>query len=91
MSYRQVAELISRESGRNIEPQRISHEAALQNNPGIRSHGAYAALGFERLCIYYDIFGLSGNSNVLRWQLGRDPANYAQYVKRELATARAGE
>ncbi|RAI44368.1 SDR family oxidoreductase [Rhodoplanes roseus] len=90
MSYRQVAELISRESGRSIEPRRISQEAAIENFPIVRSQGAYAALGVERLFLYYDLFGLSGNSNILRWLLRRDPTNYAQYVKRELAAARMG-
>ncbi len=33
---------------------------------------------------HYDAQGLSGNPNVLRWLLGRAPATYEQYARREL-------
>ena len=33
---------------------------------------------------HYDACGLEGNSNVLRWLLGREPTDFAAFVKREL-------
>jgi uncharacterized protein YbjT (DUF2867 family) len=84
LTYRQVAELIGRESGRKVEARRIPLETALANNPLVRARGEYGVLGFERLFLYYDRYGLSGNANVLRWLLGRPPGTYADYIKREL-------
>jgi uncharacterized protein YbjT (DUF2867 family) len=42
----------------------------------------------EQLCImngHYDKHGLVGNSNVLSWILGRAPADFATYIKRDFA------
>ena len=33
---------------------------------------------------HYTAHGLSGNANVLRWLLGREPTTFAAFVKREL-------
>ncbi len=88
LTYRQVAEVISRESGRKVEAKRIPLETAIENNPLIRTRGDYGVLAFERMFLYYDRFGLSGNSNVLRWLLGREPGTYAGYVRREVARPR---
>ncbi len=33
---------------------------------------------------HYDAHGLIGNSNVLRWVLGREPTRFAEFVRREL-------
>jgi uncharacterized protein YbjT (DUF2867 family) len=33
---------------------------------------------------HYDAHGLVGNSNVLRWLLGREPTRFAEFVRREL-------
>jgi uncharacterized protein YbjT (DUF2867 family) len=36
---------------------------------------------------HYDEHGLIGNPNVLRWIIGRDPADFAAFVRRELLQA----
>ena len=33
---------------------------------------------------HYDAYGLIGNSNILRWILGRPPTNFAEFMKRDL-------
>jgi uncharacterized protein YbjT (DUF2867 family) len=41
-----------------------------------------------RMNAHYDAHGLVGNANVLRWILGREPARFADYVRRELPVGR---
>jgi len=36
------------------------------------------------LLLYYNRWGLTGNSNTLRWLLGREPTTWEAYLKREL-------
>jgi hypothetical protein len=41
----------------------------------------------ETMCLmnsHYDAHGLVGNPNVLRWLLGRQPNDFATFVRREL-------
>jgi hypothetical protein len=33
---------------------------------------------------YYDQWGLAGNSNVLRWLVGREPTSLSGFIQREL-------
>jgi hypothetical protein len=80
-----VAELIGREAGKKIEARRVPVEAVIEKNPSLAARGDYALLALQRLLNYYDRYGLSGNSNVLGWLLGRAPGDYAAYVRRELA------
>ena len=85
LTYREVAELIGRESGKKIEPQRVPVDTVIERNPSISRYGDYPVLALQRMFNYYDRYGLSANSNVLRWLLGRAPGDYAGYVRRELA------
>ena len=54
-------------------------------------HGAQASgmpaeriEGMAVMNAHYTAHGLSGNPNVLRWLLGREPTHFADFVKREL-------
>jgi hypothetical protein len=38
----------------------------------------------SRMNAHYDNHGLIGNPNVLRWILGREPNDFAGFVRREL-------
>jgi len=40
-----------------------------------------------RLFDHYGRYGISGNSNVLSWLLGRRPTSFDQYVRRSLAAS----
>ena len=40
--------------------------------------------GMIKMNAHYDAHGLVGNSNVLRWILGREPTRFAEFVRREL-------
>ena len=55
-----------------------------------RRDAAAAGMPAERIEVmtkmnaHYDAHGLVGNSNVLRWLLGRKPTQFAEFVRREL-------
>jgi uncharacterized protein YbjT (DUF2867 family) len=53
------------------------------------SHGQrlphYVVDGLTRLFTYYGLHGITGNANVLRWLLEREPGTMAQYVQRSLS------
>ena len=46
-----------------------------------------AAKRIEAMCTmnrHYDAHGLTGNANVLRWLLGREPTDFRTFVERDL-------
>jgi hypothetical protein len=50
--------------------------------------GGMAAERIETMCNmnrHYDAHGLTGNANVLRWLLGREPTDFRTFVERDLA------
>jgi uncharacterized protein YbjT (DUF2867 family) len=47
----------------------------------------YTIDGLYRLFTYYGLHGITGNPNVLRWLLGREPTTFAQYVDRRMTAA----
>jgi len=42
----------------------------------------YRLDGLERLFDHYGSYGITGNPNVLRWLLGREPTKFSAYVRR---------
>ena len=43
--------------------------------------------GMIKMNAHYDAHGLVGNSNVLRWILGREPTRFSEFVRRELCSS----
>lgn len=75
----QIAETLTTVSGRQVTAEQIGTEAMLPAQAP-----DYTVDGFTRLVNQYDRYGILGNSNVLRWLLGRAPTTFADYVRREL-------
>jgi hypothetical protein len=50
----------------------------------MESH-AFTSDALERMFVYYNRHGLTGNSNVLGWLLGRKPTDVPEYVRRASA------
>jgi hypothetical protein len=84
MGYRTVAELISRESGKPVEAKQIPIAAFLEHLPPCADRD-YAIDMFERMFTYYNRHGLTGNSNVLSYLLGRPATSYGEYIEHELS------
>ncbi|GAB3379608.1 SDR family oxidoreductase [Amycolatopsis echigonensis] len=75
----EIAQILSEVSGTLVRAGEVPVDAVLPE-------GApdYTIDGFTRLVNHYDRYGILGNPNVLRWLLGREPATFADYVRREL-------
>jgi uncharacterized protein YbjT (DUF2867 family) len=84
MGYRTVAELISRESGKPVEAKQIPIAAFLEHLPPCADRD-YAIDMFERMFTYYNRHGLTGNSIVLSYLLGRPATSYGEYIRHELS------
>ena len=46
---------------------------------------AFTSDAFERMFVYHNRHGLTGNPNVLGWLLGRRPTNFPEYLRRAIA------
>jgi len=84
-SYDDVAKALSRYLDREIPCVQISLDQAVKmfqaRGVGMDEWGEDAT---HRLFIYYDRWGLTGNTNVLTWLLGRKPADISGYIAEEV-------
>ncbi|HLI02464.1 MAG TPA: NmrA family NAD(P)-binding protein [Acidimicrobiales bacterium] len=80
----QVAAAVGEAAGRPVAAERIPADAVLESMGHVPQ---YTRDGLRRLFAHYDVYGLTGNPNVLRWLLGREPTSFAEYVRRELPAA----
>jgi len=78
MSYIRYAELIAEVTGNKVTVERI-------DNAAIAKKVANGDVDFEdrfnRMFLYYDRWGLVGNSNILEWLLGKPIRTVEQYIK----------
>jgi uncharacterized protein YbjT (DUF2867 family) len=86
LSVQGICDILSRISGRTVEPVRLDPAAMVemfcQNAPRLRN--TYSIEARHRLIGYYTRVGIFGNSNVLTWLLGRKPGSYEAHVRRLL-------
>ena len=87
LSVQEIAESVSRLAGKPIKSVAIDPYDVM---PKIAAHwegpmADYSIDGLHRLFSYYRRHGIWGNSNVLKWLLGRSPASFDDYVSRCLA------
>jgi len=78
----QVASTIARLTGSGIIkcellPRDQVVQAAARNDETFQE-------GFERMLYYYDRRGIPGNSNTVRWLLGREPNTWESLIRRDL-------
>lgn len=85
ISYEDIARLISQLSRRTVRCDVMTNVEFLQKMKASGEvHNENAEDSLMRLMVYYDRWGLIGNSNTLRWLLGREPTTWDSYVRREL-------
>jgi len=85
ITARELASLISKQSGRSVEAKQISADVIVDRLPRTSVIDTFTSDAFERMFVYYDRHGLTGNSNVLGWLLGRKPTDYPEYLRRTSA------
>jgi uncharacterized protein YbjT (DUF2867 family) len=81
LTGREIAKLIAERAGLAIEGQEVSIPAFIEQVAGGGTLHPVTIDGFYRLFTYYGLHGISGNSNVLRWLLGREPTTFAEYLQ----------
>lgn len=81
----EIAEVVSRATGRTVEPEEMSAEtflrAALKADPDDPAF-AYQTRAVRAMRAWYGAHDFQGNSNVLRMLLGREPTTLEQAVRR---------
>ncbi|KIJ23653.1 hypothetical protein M422DRAFT_249632 [Sphaerobolus stellatus SS14] len=85
ISYDEITSMLSRISRRNIQCEVLTPTefvARLRLSGEVRTE--YAEDSLVRMLVYYDRWGLVGNSNALKWLLGREPTKWEAYAQREL-------
>jgi uncharacterized protein YbjT (DUF2867 family) len=83
----ELAKLISTESGRPIRAELVSFPAHANGGRVPSEAEDYHLDAMTRLFDHYGRYGITGNSNVLSWLLGRRPTSFAEFVRRNLAGA----
>jgi uncharacterized protein YbjT (DUF2867 family) len=79
----EVAEILSRQLGRQVEVKQMSIER-WEKDARSRGLGDYQIRCLIRMFDYYGRYGFWGNSNVLSSLLGREPTGFNAFVRRML-------
>jgi uncharacterized protein YbjT (DUF2867 family) len=82
----QLAQCISEVSGRPIATQVTPAPLDVQEEGHSSEVDDYHHDAMFRLFDHYGRYGITGNSNVLTWLLGRSPGSFRDYASRSLAT-----
>jgi uncharacterized protein YbjT (DUF2867 family) len=80
----EISEIMTRVMGKKIKPKLVPKELIISRfQKAFPDYGDYPANGFTALFDYYGKYGFYGNSNVLKWLLGRSPTTLEQYIQKE--------
>jgi len=79
-TYTAVAEIIGNKIGKTVTVEQIPVEQAASS---FGPH-PYRQEAMKRMLYYYNTRGLTGNPNILRWLLGREPSTWEDYLDRVL-------
>lgn len=80
-TYLEVALVLQEALGQEVQCEQIPADryiAMLKEGNVIQSE--YAEDAMERIIVYHNRWGLTGNSNILRWLLGHEPRDWRKYV-----------
>jgi uncharacterized protein YbjT (DUF2867 family) len=83
----ELAQVISAESGHPVTAEQTAITAGTTTGPDPSEADDYRLDAMFRLFDHYGRYGITGNSNVLSWLLGRRPTSFDEYVRRSLAAS----
>lgn len=91
VTYEGAGKMVGEAMGKELKMEELPFEDAVEMLcffifGGIEKAPTIGRDKAERLILFYRRRGLQGNSNVLRWLLGRDPTSVADYVKIQMAS-----
>ena len=80
----EIVKIMTKVLGKEIIPKLLPKEFIISGfQKAFPEYGDYPARGFKALFDYYSEYGFFGNSNVLKWLLGRNPTTLEEYIKKE--------
>ena len=85
LNAHELADVISAESGRPVTGEQIPFATDTTATERPSEADDYRLDAMLRLFDHYGRYGITGNSNVLSWLLGRRPTSFEQYVRWSLA------
>ncbi|KAI0722968.1 NAD(P)-binding protein [Earliella scabrosa] len=84
-TFEDVAREISKQAGKEIKVERIALDQVLgRNATHVNIQNEFQMEGLARMMYYYDKRGIPGNSNAVRWLLGRPATTWAERIRRDL-------
>lgn len=89
LSYAQVATTLEKEMGRSIQIVQNDFYTAVQDLQSMvagnseESHGI-ARDGVQRLVLYYNFYGIKGNTIVLEWLVARKPTTLEAFFRHKI-------
>jgi uncharacterized protein YbjT (DUF2867 family) len=86
LNGRQLTQIIEEVSGRSITTEVIFPPLGVPEGSPSSDVDDYRRDALFRLFDHYGRYGITGNSNVLAWLLGRSPGTFQDYVRRSLTT-----
>jgi uncharacterized protein YbjT (DUF2867 family) len=93
-SYAEVLAMLSEEIDKPIQVQRQGYyEAADKFYSALAAESGEVPQGtrdaVHRLLLYYNFYGIKGNTNVLEWLIGRKPTSIGQFLHQKVSEIRA--
>lgn len=83
----ELAHMISAATGRPVTAEQSAPPASTTAEAHPSEADDHRLQAMSRLFEHYGRYGITGNSNVLRWLLGRPPTSFEEYTRRCLADA----
>ncbi len=83
----EIAAQVAKRSGVAVRGEEIPVGEFIAAISGGHPLPRYTVDALHRLFTYYGLHGITGNANVLRWLLGREPGSFAEFVDRGLNSA----
>lgn len=88
LSYHQICDIASKETGKTIELRWKPYEDAVRDFAermfGSLDTDAESIDGIERILLYYNRHGLIGSSNICEWLLGKKPTTWLDWMRAEI-------
>ena len=83
---RELAQIITAESGYLVTASQVAFAGTVDGGGVPSEEDDHHHDAMVRLFDHYGRYGITGNSNVLGWLLGRPPTSFAAYVRRNLVS-----
>lgn len=86
MGWGEVCKVVGRVIGKDIRVETMPFQKTMERDPPVEAmfgqrENAHVRDAAQRLLLYYNYKGLVGNTNAMRWVLGREPTGWEEWVR----------